>query len=129
MSMSFSAIYPVLCVADPIQAAESFTKAFGLQPIFKENWYVHLKNESFQIGFVSDKHDSVPNVVGSKSQGNFVTIDSNDVNESWIRLKDEFEILVPIKNEPWGQRHFICRLYDGVVVDVVQFINETKADD
>jgi hypothetical protein len=127
--MSFSAIYPVLCVDDPIKAAESFTKAFGLRPVFKENWYVHLKSESHQIGFVSDKHESIPIEIGYKSQGNFITIDSNDVNESWKKLKDEFEVLVPIKNEPWGQRHFICRLYDGVVVDVVQFTNETKADD
>jgi hypothetical protein len=124
--MSFSAIYPVLCVKNPIVAADSFTKAFGLQPVFKEDWYVHLKENNFQIGFVKEKHDSIPKTIGPKSQGNFVTIDSNNVNESWSKMKDQFEVLVPIKDEPWGQRHFICRLYDGVIVDVVQFISETK---
>lgn len=125
--MNFSALYPVLCVDDPVRAAESFTNAFGLQPVFKEDWYVHLKNNNFQIGFVRDTHDSIPKGMVPRSQGNFVTIDSNDVNQAWITLKDKFEVIVPIKDEPWGQRHFVCRLYDGVMVDVVQFITEEQA--
>jgi hypothetical protein len=124
--MNFSTLYPVLCVDDPVRAAESFTSAFGLQPVFKEDWYVHLKNNNCQIGFVRDTHDSIPKAMVPRSQGNFVTIDSNDVNQAWITLRDKFEVIVPIKDEPWGQRHFICRLYDGVVVDVVQFITEEK---
>ncbi len=119
--MVFSNIYPVLCVKDPAQAAAAFQKAFGLQPVFEENWYVHLKSGNLQIGFLSDKHDSIPKSMGVKSEGNFVTIDSDDVNGAWVKLKDQFEVLVPIKDEQWGQRHFICRLCEGVVVDVVQF--------
>lgn len=37
------------------------------------------------------------------------------------------EPVLPLRNEPWGQRHFIIEGPDGVVVDVIQPI-EPSAD-
>ena len=120
----FSALYPVVAVDDPQATATAFQRLFGLERVFETGWYVHLKSvhDDRQIGFVRFDHDSVPGNYRIPVRGTFVTIDAADVAGIWRDLKGQLDVVVPLTDEAWGQRHFICRLPGDVLVDVVQLI-------
>lgn len=128
MSVRISALYPVVGVASPQRSSADFKKWFGLEPVFQSDWYVHLSSPSGdrQIGFVRFDHESVPEEDQQSVRGAFVTMDADNVKALWEQHKEEFDVVVPLKDEAWGQRHFICRLAGGVLVDVVQMLSADK---
>jgi hypothetical protein len=124
-SRTVTALYPVLGVENPQETAAAMQGLFGLQPVFEADWYVHLRDgdTEVQVGFVRFDHVSVPDNDRRPVSGtsNFITMDAPDVAALWHELKPRLQdVIVPLQDEPWGQRHFICRLPGGVMVDVVQ---------
>lgn len=127
-SRAITALYPVVGVENPQATATAMQDLFGLQPVFEADWYVHLRNgeTEMQVGFVRFDHVSVPDndrrpVTGTSS---FITMDAADVAGLWHDLQPRLQdVILPLKDEPWGQRHFICRLPGGVMVDVVQLLS------
>ena len=119
-----TALYPVLAVESPSRAAAEFQRLLPLETVFQTDWYQHLRStdDALQIGFVRRDHDSVPPDQQTAAQGVFITVDSADASADWDRLKDEFDIAVPLTDEDWGQRHFIVRLSSGLMVDVVELL-------
>ncbi len=120
------AIYPVVCVESPKQAAAALSKYLGLTPVFEEDWYIHLMNPETQaqIGLVQTEHESVPKKLRNEFKG-IITIEPKSVTELWEQFRHEFEILTPLKDEPWGQRHFMDLLPGNLVVDFVEMIHES----
>ena len=121
-----SAIYPVVGVEAPAQTAVALQQLFGFEPVFEADWYVHLKRpgSEMQVGFVRYDHISVPMAAKRPVEGTafFVTIDAADVSAIWGELEEQLDVVVPLTDEEWGQRHFICRLPGNVMVDVVQLL-------
>ncbi len=121
-----SALYPVVGVDSPIETSKAMQKHFGLAPVFETDWYVPLKapESELQLGLVRFDHESVPSGDRKSVQGSacFVTIDAGDVHAIWEARDPELDILQELKDEAWGQRHFICRLPGGLMVDVVQML-------
>ena len=122
----FTALYPVVGVESPTATGKAFQQHFGLEPVFETDWYVHLKRpeSELQIGLVRYDHKSVPRGARRPVEGGacFVTIDADDVAAVWQGRNEDLEILQELTDEEWGQRHFICRLPGGVMVDVVQLL-------
>ncbi len=123
-SKSLTALYPVIAVGQPAVTASEFRRVFRLETVFETDWYVHLKGRDaeLQIGFVRFDHESVPATHQSKVRGTFVTLDADDVAALWEDVKGDLEIVVPLTDESWGQRHFIAQLPGDVLVDVVQLL-------
>ncbi len=124
MSSPFSALYPVVAVENPKASAAALRDLASLEPVFEEDWYVHLADTSSgrQVGFVRFDHESVPQTDQKPAGGLFVTMDADDVAAVWADKKDTLDVVHPLTDEAWGQRHFICRIPGGVLVDVVQML-------
>ncbi len=123
---NLSAIYPVVGVEAPVQTAAAFQELFGFEAVFESDWYVHLMRAEgqLQVGFVRYDHESVPAAAKRtvKNTATFVTIDADDVGALWGELQAKLDVVVPLTDEDWGQRHFVCRLPGDVMVDVVQLL-------
>ena len=119
-----TALYPVMAVESPSKAAAEFQRLLPLETVFQTDWYQHLKSadNELQLGFVRHDHDSVPPDQRTVAQGVFITVESMDTKADWDRLKDQFDIAVPLTDESWGQRHFIVRLSSGLTVDFVELL-------
>ena len=119
-----TALYPVMAVENPSEAAAEFRRLLPFEAVFQTDWYQHLKSAdgALQLGFVRHDHDSVPPDQRKVAQGIFITVDSADTTADWDRLKDKVDIAVPLTDEAWGQRHFIVRLSSGVMVDFVELL-------
>ena len=58
---------------------------------------------------------------GFTGQGIVLSVEVEDAASEWERLKDKgLKVIVDLRDEEWGQRHFILEDPAGVYVDVVQ---------
>ncbi len=124
MSSPFTALYPVVAVENPAESGAAMRELGGLEPVFEEDWYVHLVDGATgrQVGFVRYDHVSVPKADQTPATGLFITMDAEDVAAVWEEKKNQIDVVHPLTDEVWGQRHFICRIPGGVLVDVVQML-------
>jgi len=122
------ATYPVICAEDIGACREFYVSLFGFRPVFEVDFYVHLGGgEGVQLGFVKADHESVPDALPRPAAGVFVTIESDDVDalHEWARTLG-VDVVYTLRDEEWGQRHFMVRDPAGLFVDVVKYIPPTR---
>lgn len=128
---AIASLYPVLMTAHVSRARAFYRELLGLSETFAADWYVSLAADddaTVQLGIVARDHDSVPDGHRASGAGMLVTVEVDDVDAVHARAAARhLPIHVPLRDEPWGQRHFITEDPDGVLVDVVTVI-EPSAD-
>lgn len=94
--------------------------------MFETDWYVQLQSPTdvnLQLGLVARDHPSVPGRFRERPRGVLVTIEVDDVDAIHSRAGARgLEIVYAMRDEPWGQRHFMTVDPDGLAVDVVKVI-------
>ena len=126
-----NAIYPVACSTRLADSREFYRELLGLEVVFENDWYVgliHPEDASVQLGFVAADHDSVPAAYRAPAQGVLVTVEVDDVDAIRERARDQgVPIELELRDEDWGQRHFIAADPNGLLVDVVRVIPPSEA--
>jgi catechol 2,3-dioxygenase-like lactoylglutathione lyase family enzyme len=119
-----TALYPVLMTGDVTRASRFYAELLDLDETFANDWYVSLaRGEAAQLAFVDRDHPSVPRGFAAPTAGMLVTVEVPDVDAVHARAAErDLAMHVPLRDEPWGQRHFITEDPDGVLVDVVTVI-------
>ncbi len=89
-----------------------------------DEWYLQLMAESdpmLNIGFVKPDHELFANRTASPGRyGVVLTIHVDDVDEAYKRAKTlGAEIVAEIRNEDYGQRHFLVVDPNGLVLNVM----------
>ena len=125
--MNVTALYPVLISRDPARSREFYADLLGFETAFESDWFVQLAapgEGGAQLGLVAAGHDSIPpRVREERGVAALVTVEVDDAYRAFERVwARNLEVELPLRDEPWGQRHFIVRDPDGVAVDVVQVI-------
>jgi uncharacterized glyoxalase superfamily protein PhnB len=65
----------------------------------------------------------VPDGFEDRARGVVLAFRVTDAHAEEARLREGgATIVTPMRDEPWGQRHFIAADPDGVLIDVVQTI-------
>jgi len=121
-----NSLFPDILSKDLTASKKFYESLLELETVFELDWYVHLvspANKSLQIAFVSPDHDSVPVSHRQSPQGMLVTVEMDDVDTVYQRAKSlKLPIIQDIRDEAWGQRHFIAEDPNGLMVDLVQAI-------
>ena len=119
-----SSVYPVLCVTDPRAAAAFFTEHFGFEQTFHTDWYVSLRRDRHELAFLDHEHPSIPDGFRSPVAGVLLNIEVEDATAEYRRLIDEegLSARLPLRDEDFGQRHFIIEAPGGFLVDVIEVI-------
>jgi hypothetical protein len=123
---SVSALYPVIAVPKPVATAADFEALLPVERVFDSGWFVQLVSPDgrLQLGLVRHDHESVPVGWQNSAAGLFVTVDTGDANAAWSSTEGKFEVIQPLRDEVWGQRHFILRLAGNILVDVVEMLGD-----
>lgn len=123
--------YPVL-MTDKVGDTAGFYRAhFGFQAAFEADWYIHLQSAAdpaINLAVLDARHETIPAARrGTLSQGLLINFEVPDVDAEYARLKDQLTILLPLRSEDFGQRHFIAQGPDGVMIDVITPIAPSPA--
>ncbi len=128
--MKVTSYYPVLMSADVAGTAAFYKQHLGFRSLFDSDWYVHLQmadNPRVNLGIVDANHPTVPEVArGKTAGGTLLTIEVEDPDAAHAALSAAgLPMLVPLRDEPFGQRHFITADPNGVMIDIVKPIPPT----
>ncbi|MEW2011173.1 MULTISPECIES: VOC family protein [unclassified Microbacterium] len=120
--MSVTSLYPVLMSRD-VDAAASFYRDFiGFETTFESDWYVSLRLGEFELAILAHDHPTVPDGYRELPRGVIVNLEVSDVDAVHTQLagKTEANVVLPLRDEDFGQRHFIVAAPDGVLLDIIQ---------
>lgn len=119
-------VYPLLITDKLKECATFYVENFNFTTVFEQDWYVHLVHEKSgaELAFMVPNAENQPKELhpGFAGEGMVYGFEVEDAKQEYERLssKQGVKMVVELKDEEWGQRHFIVRDPAGVYVDVVQ---------
>lgn len=122
--MKTTQFYPVLMVSDVQTVSQFYQTHFGFQSLFTADWYVHLQSkddETVNLAILDQHHETIPLVArNTGAQGLLLNFEVADVDAVYRACCErKLPILLALKSEAFGQRHFITQDPAGVMIDVI----------
>ena len=122
--------FPVFIVHS-LDAAKSFyLNNFGFNVVFENEWYLHLISESgIQVGFMLPDQPTQPDVFQQAYSGDGVifSMEVDDADAAFAEVKEKsLDVVLALRSEDWGQRHFCVKDPNGVYLDIVEAIDATE---
>lgn len=122
--IALTSVYPVLMTSRMAATRDFWTTHFPFDVTFEIDWYVSLRHAGevpAELAFVEAGHPSVPPAFGRSVQGLLINLEVADVDAEFERLVTVHRLqpVLPLRDEPFGQRHFIVADPNGVLVDVI----------
>jgi predicted enzyme related to lactoylglutathione lyase len=116
--------FPVIITKQLEDTKQFYVSLLNCSLIFESDWYIQLVSpKGLEIGLMIARHPSQPDYLQNAYEGNGVVLSFEvaDVNEEYENVKAAgLKTMYDIKTEEWGQRHFMIRDPNGMVVDIVQ---------
>lgn len=126
--MKFNSLYPVIMTDKVKKVAEFYITYFNFEITFDSGWYISLINNqqenSFELAILDYKHETVPERYRKKAGGFLINIEVKNTTEMYENfVKDtKIEIIKALKDEDFGQRHFMVEDPAGILIDVIENI-------
>ena len=129
--MKTTSYYPVLMTTDVASTARFYIEHFRFMPLFQSEWYVHLQSsedEGVNLGIVHNTHETIPAVARGRVSALLINFEVEDPDAEYARaVAGGLPILLELRDEPFGQRHFITQDPNGVLIDVIKPIAPSEA--
>ncbi len=123
--------YPLLQVEDVAATAAFYQTHLGLAPVFESDWYVHMRStarEHIELAVIAYDHQTIPEIGRMPTTGLILSFEVEDAGAEYERLRSAgVPIAQPLRDEVFGQRHFIAADPNGVLLDIITPI-EPDAD-
>lgn len=127
--MKVTSYYPVLMVDDVAATSAFYVAQFGFKPLFEADWYVHLQSETDEavnLAILNGQHETVPQVGRGRAAGLLLNFEVEDVDAVYARFAQAgLPIHLSLRDEAFGQRHFITSDPNGVLIDIIKVIPPT----
>ncbi|BEP55643.1 VOC family protein [Variovorax sp. V118] len=123
--MKVTSYYPVIMTNDVAGTAAFYQAHFGFVSLFTTDWYVHLQladDASVNLAVLDGTHKTIPaEARGQVAGGLLLNFEVEDPDAEHERLKAAgLPILLSLRDEAFGQRHFITRDPNGVLIDIIK---------
>jgi catechol 2,3-dioxygenase-like lactoylglutathione lyase family enzyme len=129
--MQTTSFYPLIQVTDVEGSARFYETHFGFTRIYSSDWYIQLRAVSlppFEIALIHHEHDSIPAPGRGPSRNVILSFYVDDAAAEYARLSAAgMQIAQPLRDEVFGQRHFIAADPNGILIDIITPI-EPDAD-
>jgi uncharacterized glyoxalase superfamily protein PhnB len=106
-----------------------YEAVFGFNAVFYDpNFYLHLvsPNTGAQLGFLLPNHDTQPEFLHPvmSADGYVISLEVKDAAKAYREAKNlNLNFVMHLKEEVWGQIHFMLQDPAGFRVDVVQHLD------
>ena len=122
--MKTTSYYPVLMVGDVTATADFYVEHFRFRRLFDSGWYTHLQStedERVNLGIVQGDHETIPETGRGRTTGLLINFEVEDADVVYERVRAAgLPILLTLRSEEFGQRHFITADPNGVLIDVIK---------
>ena len=122
--MKITQYYPVLQVADVTATAAFYRENFDFEVQFDSDWYIHLQSRhdpKVNLAILDGYHETIPEAGRGLSKGVIINIEVADVDALAARCeKAGLPMDKTLRDEPFGQRHFITHDPNGIMIDVIK---------
>ncbi len=122
--MKSTSYYPVIMTDDVAGTAAFYRANFRFQPLFESDWYIHLQSvedEHVTLAVLDGSHETIPEIARGKVSGLLLNFEVEDVDAIYDACRSAgLPILREIRDEDFGQRHFITADPNGVLIDVIK---------
>ena len=115
-----SSSYPVIMTENVAATAAFYQQHFGFKQLFSSDWYIHLHREEHALAVLDGQHETVPESHRGTASGILLNFEVDDVDATYAKfIAAGLPIITPLRDEDFGQRHFITADPNGVLVDVI----------
>jgi len=109
-----------------IESKSFYTEKLGFGVAFENEFYLlmHTPNQEAELSFLLPNHPTQQAFFHKafNGQGIYLTIEVDDVETLYKNLKGKgVKIMVPLRTEPWGDRHFAIQDPNGIGIDIVTY--------
>lgn len=119
-------LHPLTITEKLTETADFYKTYFGFEEAFVSDWYIQLAHENgAEIALMLPKLQNQPEFLHASHTGSGMvfTFETEDASRVYEELQSKgANFIYKLKDEEWGQRHFILEDPSGVYVDVVQYL-------
>jgi len=113
------------------ESKEFYTKVLDFGVTFENDFYLlmHTPNKTSEISFLLPHHPSQESIfqMPSNGVGTYLTIEVEDVDKFYSKVKEKnVEIVIDLRTEAWGDRHFAIVDPNGIGIDIVTYTRPEK---
>jgi catechol 2,3-dioxygenase-like lactoylglutathione lyase family enzyme len=106
-----------------MESRDFYMQHFGFELTFESDWYVSLKlpkQPHNELAILDYRHETLPADYRMKTQGVLLNFEVDDVDEVFARMKQAgLPIVLQLRDEAFGQRHFIAADPNNILIDVI----------
>lgn len=129
--MRCNSFYPVIMTDDVAGSAAFYVEHFRFQALFAIDWYVHLQSqddERVNLAIMDGSHATIPIPAQGRVAGLILNFEVDDPDALYAQVEAAgLPILQGLRDEAFGQRHFITADPNGVLIDIIKPIPPTAA--
>jgi uncharacterized glyoxalase superfamily protein PhnB len=108
------------------ESKEFYSKVLDFGVTFENEFYLlmHTPNRQAEISFLLPNHPTQKPIFQTpfSGKGVYLTIEVDNVDEVYKKIKElGIKIEIEIRDEPWGDRHFVIVDPNGVGIDIVTY--------
>ena len=114
-----------------VESKKFYQDVLGFGVTFENEFYLlmHAPNHHAEISFLLPDHPSQQPLFQTRfaGKGMYLTIEVDHVDALYEAIqKKGVEIKIPIRDEPWGDRHFAIQDPNGIGIDIVTYSEPEK---
>jgi uncharacterized glyoxalase superfamily protein PhnB len=124
--IEINAMFPVMVAVNLEELKQYYESVFGFSAVFYDpSFYFHLVSpkSGAQLGFLLPDHATQPEFLHPVmfTDGYVISLEVRDAAQAYAEAEDmNLNVVMDLKEEAWGQIHFILQDPAGFRVDVVQ---------
>lgn len=119
-------LHPLTITDKMTETADFYKTYFDFTEVFTSNWYLQLAHQNgAEIAIMAPNLPNQPEFLQEPHAGKGIvfTFETENATEVFETLKTKgASFTLELRDEEWGQRHFILQDPSGVYVDVVQYL-------
>ncbi|WP_455269438.1 VOC family protein [Rhizobium herbae] len=127
--MKITSYYPVIMTGDVQSTAAFYKRHLRFEALFSSDWYVHLQStldERVTLAVLDGSHHTIPESRRGTVSGLLLNFEVEDPDTLYAEFRAAgLPILLTLRDEDFGQRHFITADPNGVLIDVIKPIPPT----
>lgn len=122
-------IYPVLMTEKLIECCQFYKTYFSFTETFSSDWYISLVDANGnELALIDSQHDTIPKSCRTVATGMILNVEVENATQIYKEIlnKSDQIIIAPLRDEAYGQRHFMVQDPNGVMIDIIEAIPPDK---